>query len=354
MYAPATFLLTKYMNIKNRKLISKKFDTPDKQKESYSCGYYAVAQAVEAKAKVMELIPQDDNIDPRVIMAFGKEGEPLWSPRQCYKRPIKTDKGHLIWVTVIQKIIEYSNDESKDDLMIVKDLIDMNCAVLVGLTTKGQKTDVDGIPQYIYNQQMPPRGHWVTAIDYDANFIYFSDSNFGKRSKIANKDFDNICSIVWVFTVAKCTPSFIYPVAKPHITQSFGARPEYYKQFGGQWVNGHMGLDFKTKTDKHPNGIGSDILAAHDGVAKEFISPAYGTYVEIESLVDKKLKTRYCHLSKSSIFMGQPVKAGQVIGLAGSTGNSTAPHLHFELLYDGKFLDPTHKFGTIDLNDLIN
>ena len=106
------------------------------------------------------------------------------------------------------------------------------------------------------------------------------------------------------------------------LTQKFGERPEYY---GGI---GHNGVDW-------PCAEGTPILASHDGEAAyyeqknpqgEFIG--YGKYVSIRDR-DNGFKTEYCHLSRV-VKTGQ-VKAGEVIGLSGNTGNSTGPHLHFTL-----------------------
>ena len=106
------------------------------------------------------------------------------------------------------------------------------------------------------------------------------------------------------------------------LSQGFGERPEYYG------VGGHNGADFVCE-------LGTPIYASHDGeaaayeekdVAGNFIG--YGKYVTIRDR-ENKFKTEYCHLSEFKK-TGQ-VKEGEVIGLAGSTGNSTAPHLHFTL-----------------------
>ena len=52
------------------------------------------------------------------------------------------------------------------------------------------------------------------------------------------------------------------------------------------------------------------------------------------------LDTRYSHLFRYAVKKGDCVEAGQVIGKMGNTGLSTGPHLHFEILVDGKFVDP--------------
>ena len=75
---------------------------------------------------------------------------------------------------------------------------------------------------------------------------------------------------------------------------------------------------------------------------------SYGHYVMIYHGTDKKgrsVVTLYAHNSKVLVSAGDSVKRGQVIALSGNTGNSTGPHLHFEVRLDGKQVNPTHYLG---------
>ncbi len=94
----------------------------------------------------------------------------------------------------------------------------------------------------------------------------------------------------------------------------------------------HTGLDFQADT-------GTPILAAAGGVvlAQEF-HPAYGHMVEIDH--GNQLVTRYAHTSKTHVQRGDLVRRGQKIAEVGSTGRSTGPHLHFEVLVQGVPQDP--------------
>ena len=62
-----------------------------------------------------------------------------------------------------------------------------------------------------------------------------------------------------------------------------------------------------------------------------------GNFVEV---TNGDIATIYCHMSKISVDVGDSVKAGTKIGEVGSTGLSTGPHLHFEIVYDGTKVDP--------------
>lgn len=106
--------------------------------------------------------------------------------------------------------------------------------------------------------------------------------------------------------------------------QKFGARPEYYKQFG---FAGHEGVDW-------PMPEGTPIVSATDGVVVRDIddpkSGGYGVYVVVWDK-SQNCATYYCHLTKNEVVTGQSVIKGQLLGYAGSTGNSTGSHLHFNL-----------------------
>lgn len=94
----------------------------------------------------------------------------------------------------------------------------------------------------------------------------------------------------------------------------------------------HTGLDF-------PADTGTSIVAAAGGVVvtQEYQS-AYGNMLEVDH--GNNLVTRYAHASRVLVRKGDLVKRGQKVAEVGSTGRSTGPHLHFEVLVDGSYQDP--------------
>lgn len=96
----------------------------------------------------------------------------------------------------------------------------------------------------------------------------------------------------------------------------------------------HKGMDFAAPT-------GTKIYAAGDGVI-DYVGTrgAYGKYIRIRH--NSNLKTAYAHLHRyeKGIYKGKRVKQGEVIGRVGSTGRSTGPHLHYEVLVDGRQVNP--------------
>ncbi|MFE5107451.1 M23 family metallopeptidase [Streptomyces sp. NPDC056663] len=109
-------------------------------------------------------------------------------------------------------------------------------------------------------------------------------------------------------------PKFLLPVAQHGLSAYFG-------QAGVNWMSVHTGIDF-------PVSYGTPVMAATDGTVRTQWNSAYGN-MAIVTTADGT-ETWYCHLSSTKIRSG-PVKAGDVIAYSGNSGNSTGPHLHFEV-----------------------
>lgn len=103
--------------------------------------------------------------------------------------------------------------------------------------------------------------------------------------------------------------------------------------YGPRWGRMHHGIDFHLKT-------GDTVVSAFDGIVRyaEFNKGGYGNCVIVRHL--NGLETLYGHLSKIEVVVDQYVKAGELLGLGGSTGRSDGPHLHFETRYKDYSFDP--------------
>ncbi len=110
--------------------------------------------------------------------------------------------------------------------------------------------------------------------------------------------------------------------------------PSVYQAVSGEkFSEGHPGVDFST-----PPGV--PVYAADDGLVifAGWSELGYGNVIVIDH--GNGYKTLYAHLSQISQYCGAKVKSGQLIGLSGSTGNSSGPHLHFEVRVPGGYLNP--------------
>lgn len=115
---------------------------------------------------------------------------------------------------------------------------------------------------------------------------------------------------------------YVHPI-EGELTSLFGPRTRKY----------HYGVDLELDN-------GDPIVSAWDGKIRvtSFDRGGYGHYIVVRH--DNGLETVYGHLSDIKVFEGQTVRAGQIIGLGGSTGRSTGPHLHFETRFLGNPINP--------------
>ena len=127
---------------------------------------------------------------------------------------------------------------------------------------------------------------------------------------------------------------FIWPEPQALISQPFGPSRLVLEPPYGGYPHFHTGIDLVEP-------FGSPVYAADDGVVALVgsSSSGYGRYVVIAH--SGGLDTLYGHLSTTLVKVGQLVSQGQTVGLEGSTGNSTGPHLHFELRIKQQPIDPS-------------
>lgn len=117
-----------------------------------------------------------------------------------------------------------------------------------------------------------------------------------------------------------------HPPAIGDLSSNFGFRR------WGRRAKFHFGVDVRME-------VGDPVYAAFEGIVRVAKRSAdYGYMVLIRH--NNGLETLYAHFSQLLVFAGQPLKAGDIIGLAGSTGRSTGPHLHFEVRFKGEKINP--------------
>lgn len=134
--------------------------------------------------------------------------------------------------------------------------------------------------------------------------------------------------------------SWISPHTKT-ITSGFG-----YRSGCGNCTTFHAGIDIASRGIRNTPIVtfadGKVTISKSNGTTfdstLENMGRGYGWYVEINH--GNGIKTRYAHMSKKGIPVGSKVKAGDVIGYVGSTGGSTAPHIHLEIIINGEKVDP--------------
>ena len=129
--------------------------------------------------------------------------------------------------------------------------------------------------------------------------------------------------------------------ARQHFSKMPLGRTPITSGFTFRWGRWHFGVDLDLNT-------GDSVRAVFDGVIRisKYDGGGYGNYLLVRHY--NGLETLYGHLSKPLVPVGTFVKAGQVIGLGGSTGRSTGSHLHFEVRYEGNPINPTYVYDFPD------
>ncbi len=158
----------------------------------------------------------------------------------------------------------------------------------------------------------------------------------GKQLYIQSKSYDQVVDLIKNKENMFASIPAIQPVANRdlrRIASGFGMRmhPIYKTR------RMHAGLDFSAPS-------GTDVYATGKGTVTkvERLKRGYGNYVVIDHGFN--YQTLYAHLSEINVQKGQRIKRGDVIGAVGNTGTSTAPHLHYEVIKNGKKIDPVNFF----------
>lgn len=121
------------------------------------------------------------------------------------------------------------------------------------------------------------------------------------------------------------------PVADGRLSSGYGYR---INPKGIRLPKRHKGIDYAAPT-------GTPVYAAASGVIEKlYVSKSYGNYIRIKH--ENDFFTAYAHMNAfaEGLDTGSKVTRGQLIGQVGSTGKSSGPHLHFELIHKGQFIDP--------------
>ena len=163
-----------------------------------------------------------------------------------------------------------------------------------------------------------------------------------KQMVIQSKSYDDIAEMVKNKQLMLTSIPSVQPIANKSLERmasGYGWRidPVYKIQ------RFHEGMDFTCS-------IGTDVHVTGDGVVEEvnYSFSGYGNEIVVNH--GYGYRTRYAHLSRFKVKVGQKVKRGDTIGNSGSTGKSTGPHLHYEVLKGGSAVNPVY-FYYNDLKD---
>ncbi|MDD2595174.1 MAG: M23 family metallopeptidase [Bacteroidales bacterium] len=187
-----------------------------------------------------------------------------------------------------------------------------------------------GVDRYSHLEQFKDADIIISSVmkmDILAKKAYIQSRSFDEVSILAKRAGD----------MASCVPT-IYPVStasRNRMSSSFGYRSDPF--LGNMRM--HSGIDISGLS-------GEPIYATGDGMVTDIVTSflGYGNYVIIDHGFG--YKTRYAHLKESTVKLGQIVSRGDQIGKMGNSGRSKGTHLHYEVIYKGKPVNPWNYFTT--------
>ena len=187
----------------------------------------------------------------------------------------------------------------------------------------------------------------VENVDNNTEIEVYNEVNVYEESSVNNKEnkiqenvgvsVDDEEAVVAVSSSVDSSSSLIDEFNKKNITFVIPVNGVVTSPFGEREVifegvdSYHYGTDIAANT-------GTNVLSSISGkVTRATYNKYNGNFVEV---TNGDVATIYCHMSKLSVKVGDKVKQGEKIGEVGSTGLSTGPHLHFEIVYNGTKIDP--------------
>ena len=167
-------------------------------------------------------------------------------------------------------------------------------------------------------------------LNTDGNQNIIEMQNVTNENNNVKSDYENTISSINEMEMDISNLKAAYKFIKPlqgTVSSGFGARQSKYQNVTGY----HTGIDIAAD-------LGTPIVASMEGIVELVSSEGdYGKHVKIRC---NNVYTLYAHCSKIFVKEGQIVARGQKIANVGNTGNSTGPHLHFEIRVEDRFVDP--------------
>ena len=207
--------------------------------------------------------------------------------------------------------------------------------ILNGVEIYGYETEAYLCADFIMNEQM-------YSIDF-SNIGYKEAVEIIEmviESKISIADFDiSKGTILTQYKLGNLSFSFLPYLAAP-------VEGEISAPYGHLQSNFHKGIDFRADE-------GTPVYSAADGIVIEPVDVDTGDGKNVIISHYTNVNTFYAHLSKVIVNEGDKVKQGDLIGYVGSTGESTGPHLHFELCIDGEYVDQIDYFSDQAKSDIL-
>lgn len=162
------------------------------------------------------------------------------------------------------------------------------------------------------------------------NVMFEQEKNIQRQASAKAADLQNLLDAIESENYRRDVTPSQWPTDGGYVSSSFGGRANPFSGYGRDW---HPGIDIAVD-------YGTPVYASAAGYVQQAgWYGGYGKYIRLSH--DFGYETAYGHMSRLAVNSGSFVKKGQVIGYVGSTGYSTGPHLHFEIIKNGEQVNPS-------------
>lgn len=308
-------LMTEFVSLhKNMVSVISSFDGTNKNSENTKI-YQTQAQVVEDKIKSIIVEKQwgdTSRIDDKITVSDALlQRDIVVSERDVLREHLK-------------ELLNDVDDIKKSELEVLKRVEQVAGKEMAKI--KGAITSVNKPlkAQSLYFNPLANKKNDSKGGPYVPADINLKDKNIFDKTSAVFKDLETLeyyKEVIQYVPIGK--PVWSYWVSSP-----FGYRSDPFKSSKAA----HKGIDLASRKGNKVKSM------AKGKVVQGYFSTSYGNLIVIDH--GNGFKTKYAHLHKSYVKKGQEIEAGDTIGEVGSTGRSTGPHLHYEIIYRGKHVDP--------------
>lgn len=191
-----------------------------------------------------------------------------------------------------------------------------------------EKSGVE-LPPKNENKSYGGKGGPVNGPVSKLNVVMEQEKNINLEAEIKKDNLQSLLDVIRSENYRQEMTPNLWPVNSYDVTSSFGGRVNPFDNYSSDW---HPGIDIA-------DYYGAPVYASASGfVVQAGWYGGYGRYVKIEH--DYGYMTAYGHMSSIAVSDGEYVEKGEIIGYVGSSGYSTGPHLHFEIMQYGEQINP--------------
>lgn len=252
--------------------------------------------------------------------------------------------GYTFFESPKEKMLQREISHYRTQYEIVNDRLDMLGSVLEDIQHRDDQIyrvifEADPIPKTVREAAIGGAERYSHLDGYDNSELIISTikriDKLSRQLYVQSKSYDDVFAMAKDKADMLASIPAIVPIARGNDRLISGFGPRIHPIY--KTLRPHTGVDFAAPT-------GTPIYSTGNGVVTRAERNRHGYGIMVQVNHGYGYETIYAHMSKLNVRVGQQVVRGEIIGYVGSTGVSTAPHLHYEVIRHGVRVNPVHYF----------